>query len=68
MIHVTRFYYDDIKISVLFTVSGKQYSALDFIACACMSFGLICFTLADSTVSPSFNLFGMHLMNVKKRI
>ena len=39
-------------------VLGKQYSRLDFIACLCMSVGLIFFTLADSEVSPNFNHTG----------
>ena len=39
-------------------ILGKQYSRLDFIACLCMSVGLIFFTLADSEVSPNFNHTG----------
>ena len=31
---------------------------MDFLACLMMCIGLVFFTLADSTVQPSFNLFG----------
>lgn len=43
---------------IVYVSAGKKYSLIDFIACLCMSCGLIFFTLADSSVSPSFNLFG----------
>ncbi|CAD5111928.1 DgyrCDS1189 [Dimorphilus gyrociliatus] len=43
-------------------IQKKKYTTLDFAACACMSIGLIFFTLADSSVSPSFSLYGLMLI------
>jgi len=37
---------------------GKKFTVVDWIACILMSIGLIFFTLADSSVSPSFSLYG----------
>lgn len=45
-------------------IQKKTYTALDFAACICMSIGLIFFTLADSTVSPSFNYYGLLLISL----
>ena len=38
--------------------TGKKYVLLDYLSVACMSVGLVMFTLADSQVQPSFDLFG----------
>ncbi|XP_041358037.1 adenosine 3'-phospho 5'-phosphosulfate transporter 2-like isoform X1 [Gigantopelta aegis] len=43
-------------------IQGKKFSMIDIAACVCMSLGLILFTLADSTVSPNFNLYGVILI------
>lgn len=43
---------------VVALVSGKRFGPIDVSACLCMSIGLIFFTLADSTMSPSFNMYG----------
>ncbi|ESP02474.1 hypothetical protein LOTGIDRAFT_138397 [Lottia gigantea] len=45
-------------------IQGKKYNIIDFSACICMSLGLILFTLADSTVYPEFNLFGIVLISL----
>jgi len=37
---------------------GKKFTVVDWVACVLMSIGLIFFTLADSSVSPSFSLYG----------
>lgn len=39
-------------------LTGKRYSLLDVTAMLMMVFGLIMFTLADNSVSPSFNTYG----------
>jgi len=39
-------------------VEGKTFGMIDITACLCMSGGLVFFTLADSTVSPTFSLYG----------
>lgn len=39
-------------------IQQKVYKMIDIIAASCMCAGLILFTLADSNVSPDFNLFG----------
>jgi hypothetical protein len=47
----------------LFTLSiftGKKYKCIDVSAMLCMCIGLILFTLADSSVSPSFNTYGRY--------
>ena len=37
---------------------GKKFTVVDWVACIFMSIGLIFFTLADSSISPSFSLYG----------
>lgn len=44
--------------------SGKKYGVLDYLSCVCMSVGLILFTLADSSVSPSFNTYGEYIHSI----
>lgn len=39
-------------------IQQKVYKMIDIIAASCMCIGLILFTLADSKVSPDFNLLG----------
>ena len=48
-------------------IAGKHYSRLDFMACICMSLGLIFFTLADSKVSPQFNQTGEKVFEFYKQ-
>ena len=43
---------------------GKRYTLLDVAACACLSIGLIFFTLVDSKVSPNFSAYGIFLINM----
>ncbi|KAK3737523.1 hypothetical protein QZH41_010637, partial [Actinostola sp. cb2023] len=43
-------------------IQGKQYGPVDFMACVCMSIGLILFTLADSEVQPDYNNTGVILI------
>jgi len=38
---------------------GKKFTAVDWMACIFMSIGLIFFTLADSSISPTFSLYGI---------
>ena len=38
--------------------TGKKYGVTDVVACLCMSSGLIFFTLADNSVSPTFSTYG----------
>ncbi|XP_055956477.1 adenosine 3'-phospho 5'-phosphosulfate transporter 2 [Patella vulgata] len=45
-------------------IQGKKFNIIDVSACVCMSLGLILFTLADSTVSPEFNLYGIILISL----
>ncbi|XP_077365679.1 adenosine 3'-phospho 5'-phosphosulfate transporter 2 [Festucalex cinctus] len=45
-------------------VQGKRYSVIDVAAAVCMSFGLIWFTLADSNVSPNFNVAGVFIISL----
>lgn len=45
-------------------IQGKRYTRLDFIACVCMSIGLLFFTLADSEVSPNFDPMGVLLISL----
>ncbi|XP_040209632.1 adenosine 3'-phospho 5'-phosphosulfate transporter 2 isoform X2 [Rana temporaria] len=45
-------------------IQGKRYNAADVSAAVCMSFGLIWFTLADSTVAPNFNVTGVMLISL----
>lgn len=39
-------------------LQGKRYGPLDISAVICMCIGLVLFTLADSQVSPHFNVIG----------
>ncbi|CAH1772241.1 unnamed protein product [Owenia fusiformis] len=45
-------------------IQGKKYGYLDFTACFSMSIGLILFTLADSSVQPSFDPYGVLLISL----
>ncbi|CAG5115131.1 unnamed protein product [Candidula unifasciata] len=45
-------------------IQGKKFSLIDITACLCMSVGLILFTLADSSVSPNFNTYGVVLISL----
>ncbi|KAL8600741.1 hypothetical protein ACOMHN_057329 [Nucella lapillus] len=45
-------------------IQGKRFSMYDVSACLCMSIGLILFTLADSSVQPNFNLYGVTLISL----
>jgi len=40
-------------------IQGKRHGLLDFVASGFMCLGLVLFTLADSKLSPSFNLTGV---------
>lgn len=44
-------------------IQGKQYNMLDFASAALMSLGLTIFTLADSEVSPNFNVWGYAMIS-----
>lgn len=44
-------------------ILGKRYSFAEVCACLSMSIGLIWFTLADSTVQPSFEITGIVLVS-----
>jgi adenosine 3'-phospho 5'-phosphosulfate transporter B3 len=39
-------------------IQGKKYNVLDYLAAALMCVGLIFFCLADSQISPMFDLIG----------
>ena len=43
-------------------IQGKKFSSIDVVACLCMSVGISLFTLADSSISPSFSLYGVLLI------
>ncbi|ELU03367.1 hypothetical protein CAPTEDRAFT_169370 [Capitella teleta] len=45
-------------------IQAKRYGCIDVTACLCMSIGLIFFTLADSSVSPTFSLYGILLISL----
>ncbi|XP_060078787.1 adenosine 3'-phospho 5'-phosphosulfate transporter 2-like [Ylistrum balloti] len=45
-------------------IQRKRYSCIDVAAVLCMCVGLILFTLADSSVSPSFNTYGVVLISL----
>lgn len=45
-------------------LQGKKYGLIDVTACLCMTGGLIFFTLADSSVSPMFSLYGVLLISL----
>lgn len=47
-----------LMFSVPVCVPGKRYNLADVSAAVCMSMGLIWFTLADSKVTPNFNVTG----------
>ena len=44
-------------------VQGKRYGFLDFVAASLMCIGLILFTLADSMISPRFDLIGVAMIS-----
>lgn len=44
-------------------IQGKRYGLLDFVAAGLMCLGLILFTLADSMISPRFNLIGVAMIS-----
>ncbi|XP_071451125.1 adenosine 3'-phospho 5'-phosphosulfate transporter 2 [Hetaerina americana] len=44
-------------------IQGKRYGIIDFVAATCMCLGLSLFTLADSMVSPNFNLLGVFMIS-----
>ncbi len=45
-------------------IQRKQYGAWDFGAAAVMAVGLVWFTLADSTVSPVFDVTGVVMISL----
>ncbi|XP_068201450.1 adenosine 3'-phospho 5'-phosphosulfate transporter 2 isoform X2 [Palaemon carinicauda] len=45
-------------------ILGKSYNFLEVLACLCMCIGLTWFTLADSTVQPTFSLTGVMLVSM----
>ncbi|XP_071118629.1 adenosine 3'-phospho 5'-phosphosulfate transporter 2-like [Haliotis cracherodii] len=45
-------------------IQGKKFNAIDITACLMMSIGLILFMLADSSVSPNFNQYGVILISL----
>ncbi|XP_066975619.1 adenosine 3'-phospho 5'-phosphosulfate transporter 2 [Macrobrachium rosenbergii] len=45
-------------------ILGKSYNFLEVLACLCMCIGLTWFTLADSTIQPSFSLTGVVLVSM----
>ena len=49
-------------------ISGKKYTVIDVCAVISMVIGLICFTLADNRVSPSFNTYGNLLFYIYPKI
>lgn len=44
-------------------IQKKVYKMIDVIAALCMCVGLILFTLADTKVSPDFNMLGNYVNN-----
>ena len=44
-------------------IQGKRYGPLDFAAAAAMCLGLTWFTLADSQMSPQFNMWGVAMIS-----
>lgn len=44
-------------------IQGKRYGLLDFAAATCMCIGLAWFTLADSQMTPNFNLLGVAMIS-----
>ncbi|XP_064117199.1 adenosine 3'-phospho 5'-phosphosulfate transporter 2-like [Macrobrachium nipponense] len=47
-------------------ILGKSYNFLEVLACLCMCIGLTWFTLADSTIQPSFSATEFHHAKEKK--
>ncbi|XP_049604772.1 adenosine 3'-phospho 5'-phosphosulfate transporter 2 [Syngnathus scovelli] len=45
-------------------LQDKRYNVIDVTAAVCMSFGLIWFTLADSKVTPNFNVTGVFIISL----
>ncbi|XP_062589735.1 adenosine 3'-phospho 5'-phosphosulfate transporter 2-like [Saccostrea cucullata] len=45
-------------------IQGRRYNCIDVSAMMCMIVGLILFTLADSSVSPNFNTYGVILISL----
>lgn len=45
-------------------IQRKVFSIFDCLSCVLMSLGLIFFTLADNSVLPSFNLYGLLLISI----
>lgn len=45
-------------------LQGKKYGVIDVVACLCMTCGLIFFTLADSSVLPTFSVYGIFLISL----
>ncbi|CAE1250918.1 SLC35B3 [Acanthosepion pharaonis] len=43
-------------------IQGKRYGLLDVTACLSMCLGLAIFTIADSTVSPNFDTYGIFVI------
>lgn len=43
-------------------IQGKKYGILDFTAATVMCLGLILFTLADSMISPRFDMIGVAMI------
>ncbi|XP_066907649.1 adenosine 3'-phospho 5'-phosphosulfate transporter 2 [Halyomorpha halys] len=44
-------------------IQHKRYNIIDFSAAICMCIGLSLFTLADSQLSPNFNIFGVIMIS-----
>jgi len=45
-------------------IQGKRHGMLDFVASGFMCLGLILFTLADSKLSPNFNMTGVFMISL----
>jgi len=45
-------------------IQGKRHGALDFVASCVMCAGLILFTLADSKISPNFDIHGVFMISL----
>eukprot|EP00002_Diphylleia_rotans_P020146 TRINITY_DN3906_c0_g1_i3.p1 TRINITY_DN3906_c0_g1~~TRINITY_DN3906_c0_g1_i3.p1 ORF type:complete len:385 (+),score=76.63 TRINITY_DN3906_c0_g1_i3:51-1205(+) len=45
-------------------VLRKSFTAMEYVAGACVSVGLAVFTLADATVSPAFDYWGVFLISI----
>lgn len=44
-------------------IQGKKYGILDFISAGLLCIGLVLFTLADSMISPRFNIIGVVMIS-----